>query len=723
MKQVLHILFFAFISASATAQSLTINGNGKLIMKGNVSLVVRNAALINNGTLVDSAGTVQFSGGKDTSFSYLGGTRPTSVYNLSINKEGFGTALKSKVAVQNVLGVYDGILYPDSNLTLRSDKELTARVDVIPGGADIIGKSIVERYFPKRRAWRLVTSPLNSTPSIFETWQNKGIYEPGINTFVTGPGANGIGGNGLDISPQNNTSMKIWNVNTQALDPITNTKEQLSPANGSDADNVGYFLFVRGDRDPDNFNIPNCNSTTLSSNGRLQTGTQHLTASAVAGGYTLMGNPFASPIDFNDVVRTNLVKRFYVWDPNLNVLGGYVMLDDLDNDGNYTKSINASSQTKHIQSSQAFFVETQTNGTAGINFPESCKSAGNNNAMFRPGTNDATGTQSIRVVLNLKENDGSLIVADGVLLECNDNFSDSINRDDALKFSNINETFSIVRHNYPLAAERRPSLTVNDTIFFKLQKATQRKYAFQIEPAAINDPLLTAWLEDSYLNTSVAVDLYNTSLFEFSIDANAASAAGNRFRIVFKQVALLPVTIVSVNAVLQDKAVAVNWIVENEINIAKYEVERSPDAIHFSSIAEKETGSGGTALYTYSISDNDPLKGYNYYRIKYTDETGSVHYSIIVKVKYDGTAHPVIAVYPNPIENNIINLQFTNCKEGKYKARLMSGSGQLTYETNITVNDGNSKVVITPPVHLAAGTYLLELSNAASTITQKIMVK
>lgn len=722
MKHFLQILVFVFTASMTGAQSITINGNSKLIMKGNVSLVVRNAALINNGTLVDSAGTIQFSGDKDTTFSYLGGSRSTSVYNFSVNKGNFGAAIRSSLAVQNVLGVYKGILYPNDNLTLRSDKDLTARVDVIPAGANIIGDATVERYFPKRRAWRLVTSPLSATESIFETWQNKGVYEQGINTFVTGPNPSGAGGNGLDASPQNNASMKTWNVATQALEPVLNTYVKLSQGNSGQADNTGYFLFVRGDRDVNNFNIPNSTNTTLQSRGQLQVGSQNFPASNTGGGYTLIGNPFASPVDFNNVVRNNLVKRFYVWDPSLNMLGGYVMLDDLDNDGNYTKSINASSQTKHLQSSQAFFVETQTNGAASISFPEPCKSAGNNNAMFRPGTNDADGTQSIRVVLNLKESDGSLMVADGVLLECNATFSDSINRDDALKFGNINETFSLVRHNYPLAAERRPRLTANDTLFLKLQKTTQRKYEFQIEPAQIDDPSLAAWLEDSYLNTSLPVDLYNTSSFEFTIDANAASAAANRFRIVFKQVAVLPVTIVSVNAILQGNSVAVSWVVENEIDINKYEVERSADGIHFSSIAEKEAGSNGTVLYKYGIVDNHPIKGYNYYRIKYTGGTGDIHYSIVVKINYATTVSS-ITVFPNPVENNIINLWFTNCAAGKYRAQLLNGSGQLVYETNVTINDGNYKTVITPLVHLASGNYLLELNDGSSLISKKIMVK
>lgn len=88
---------------------------------------------------------------------------------------------------------------------------------------------MVERYFPARRLWRLVTSPLTSTSAIFDSWQNKGIYVSGVNTSITSPNPTGALGNGLDVSPQNNASMKTWNKATQQLDPVLNTKVKLSP--------------------------------------------------------------------------------------------------------------------------------------------------------------------------------------------------------------------------------------------------------------------------------------------------------------------------------------------------------------------------------------------------------------------------------------------------------------------------------------------------------------
>ncbi len=698
------------------AQSVTVNPRSSLVMNGPVFLVIKNAALINNNLVSDDLGTVQFSGYKDSSISYLSGTQPTTLYNLTINKNTAGTALKSAVAVRNVLGVYNGILFTDSNLTLRSDNSLTARVDVVPATAAITGKTIVERYFPARRAWRLVTAPLSNTPSIFNTWQNKGVYITSINTCVSGSNPTGAGGNGLDSSPQNNSSMKTWDYSSQALLPVLNTYVALSPGTNGNADNTGYFLFVRGDRNFNNFYIPNTNNTTLSSNGELQVGTQNFMAVNTSGGLTLIGNPFASPVDFNAVNRNNLVKRFYVWDPSLNVVGGYVMLDDLDNDGVYTKSVNTSQQNKHIQSGQAFFVQTLSNAVAGISFPETCKSAGNNNSLFRPRTGQSS-TQTIRFVLNMPASDSSIILADEALLECNTLFNDTVNLDDAVKFTNINENIGLVRSTKLLTAERRSLLKANDTIFLKLTRTTQRPYQLQIIPSSINDQNLLAWLEDSYLNSSKQISLTNTSVVDFNIDGNTASAAPDRFKIVFKQVQVLPVTIISIKAYQQNEMNAIEWKVTNEINIVQYEVERSVNGNDFTTIGIIVTNS--FIENQYRFSDHQPASGNNFYRIKYMEVNGEWKYTAIVRVaiKEEG-----MTVFPNPVKDNIIHLQLNNYPLGKYRVKLMNQAGQIVYEGKIQNTSLSSHHSIIPKKLLTTGIYDLQVTGEDNIITTKKII-
>ncbi|MEP7143432.1 MAG: T9SS type A sorting domain-containing protein [Ferruginibacter sp.] len=708
------------------AQGITINPRTSLVLNGNITLVINNAPLKNNGTFTASTSTVKFSGNTDTLTAYVAGSKSTTFHNLSIIKSANGVALKSAVGVRNVLEVSGGNLYTDSNLTLKSDIALTARVDVVPATSQIIGKANVERYIPSRRAWRLLTAPLTNSNTIYRTWQNYGIYAAGSGTLVTGPNPTGVAGNGLDPSYYNNPSLKIWNTATQAFSNVANTHVPISSGSTGKADNTGYFVFVRGDRDPNNTIIVNTNLTTLNSVGTLQTGTQTFTATSTGNGYTLIGNPYASPIDFNKVSLTNLVKRFYIWDPKINILGGYVMMDDLDNDGIYATSILGSSQTKDIQSSQAFFVETKVNGAASLTFIETSKSGNNNNVVFRPlNPNRPTGSGigQIRTNLYLVENDNTTILADGVFAEFSNIYSLQVDRDDALKFGNVNENLAIQRSTYTLAAERRPELSANDTVFFNQSRMVQRSYQFEFVVDGFEQTNLIGSLEDSYLNTSTPVSLSGTTSVNFTVDGNTASAGLKRFKLVFKAISTLPVTILDVAARQKNTDIMVEWKVENEINMLKYDVEKSTDSRVFTRATTINVSGAGNTYNSYSWLDVNAVQGNNFYRIKSYDRSGQTRYSSIVKVAI-GKTEGGFSIYPNPIKGSVINLKMDNQPAGTYQVRLTNVIGQTLYVDNIKNNGGNNTQSLNTGSKLPAGIYQLEIiGQDNSHNTQKVIVE
>ncbi len=724
------LLFFVFIggfSNSLKAQALTINPRSGMVLNGNVSLVINNAALKNNGSFAAGSSTVKFSGYNDTLISYLAGTSPTTFNNLSVSTSAYGVALKSAAIVTNILAVNAGNLYTDSNLTLRSDANLTARVAPVASSSYIIGKANVERYISARRAWRLMTAPVTNSNTIYNSWQNRGNYIPGLGLLVSGPNAGCACGNGLDTSYRNNVSMKQWNYNTQAFAPILNTHVLISPGNNGSADNTGYFIFTRGDRDPVNTNVAYFNSSTVNSIGVLQTGTQTFPASPVLGKYTLVGNPYASPIDFNNVSRSNLIKRFYVWDAALNAVGGYVMLDDLDNDGIYNMTVPASTQTKDIQSSQAFFVQTLADGAANITFNESGKSGFYNSSVFRPATdNKPTGFRmgKIAATLNLLNADNTTILADGTFAEFDNNFSASVDLDDALKFGNVHESFSIVRNSIALTAERRPALGLNDTIYLKLATTTQRSYQFVFESTGLTQTGMTGFLEDSYLRTSSPVSLSGLTKVNFSINAASASSVTNRFKIVFKQdLSTLPVTISSIKAYQQNSNIAVEWKVENEINMLKYDVEKSTDGIVFAPVNTTNIMGGNNAFNSYSWLDFNAVQGNNFYRIKLYDLSGEVKYSSVVKVVIAESTSG-FAIYPNPINGNVINLIMSNQPVGKYQVKLTNTIGQVIFVKTIQNNGGNSNQSLKTATKLIPGVYQLEITGKDNSHnTQKVIVE
>lgn len=714
-------LYFFICPVAVKAQDININTGGYMIMNGTVSLMLNNAGFNNNGSFNAGNGTVKFIGNIDTTVGYVKGTSCTTFYNLAVEKDNFGVTLKSSVGVRNVLTIVAGKLYTDSNLTLLSNDTLTARVDVVPLESDIIGKAMVERYIPSKRAWRLMTAPVTQATSIFNSWQNSGLYLAAKGTFVSGPGPTGAIGNGLDVSPKNNVSMKKWDSNTQQYVNVLNSKVPISAGTNGSADNTGYLFFVRGDRNLNNFDIPNTNITTLTSIGKLQIGTQVFPASHVEGKYTLIGNPFASPIDFNLVVLTNLIKRFYVWDPTINLLGGYVMLDDLGNTGSFFKSPIISGQTKNIQSSQAFFVETATNSTASITINESSKSTIYTGNVFRPMSPNSTlnAISSLAINLYLLNVDSSTILADGNLVQFGEGFSDSVKNEDAIKFININENLALVRRGIALTAERRPPLKSTDTLNLKLWKTTQRAYNFEFIPTQFDTPDLTAFLIDNFLNTATAISLSTTTKINFKVDANPASSYPERFKVVFKMPDFipLPVTILGVTAILQNNNIAVHWKVEHEINLLQYEVEKSTDGTLFNSVYTT-TIAANNNINIYNWLDKNIVTGNNIYRIKSIDLNGSSKYSFIVNVVVSKKT-ATITIFPNLVVDNNIHLQFINQLLGNYQINLINNAGQIIFNRELLVNGDAVSIKLTLDKKIPIGIYQIQIIRPDLTVQIK----
>ena len=700
-----------------TSNNISATGTGKFDLLAGATLVTSNTggvegtatdgstgSILNNASLVrtyDPLASYAFYGNTSTPF-------PTAITDMANLRIGANVTLNSSVKVSNTfyLDASRTFNLSASDLTLRSTALNTARVAEVPASASInygvAGRFNVERYYPARRAWRLATSPLSATLSVFDTWQNSGNFAPGIGTYVTGPAPSVA--NGLDPSPLNNVSLKAG----ASLTEVLNTKTTLLSGAAASAANLGYFIFVRGDRTYANTNTSNVNTTTLSSRGRLQTGTQTFPASAAANGFTLIGNPYASPVNFASITKNNIKNQLWVWDPYLNSeQGGYItFIEDLDNPGSY-EAIPSSpgNLTQMIQSSQAFFVQTAANGSASVVFNEADKSVTNINTAFRPVGNHAG---AIRTNLYLKVSDTKSILADGNLAQFDDRFTDDYSdREDILKLGNVKEMIAYYRNGRSLSVERRPAITSNDTLYLRITKTTKRAYRFGLV-AKDFDASLNAVLEDNYTGGRIALNLTDTTDYDFTINNDVKSAAADRFRIVFKPSTVLPATYKSIKAYEQGAGITVEWSVENEINIDEYEVEESTDGSNFVKVHRKKAASQNGS-HNYQFLDESITPGNNFYRIKSYDLDGTFKYSQVVLVRIGELAEQ-LSVYPNPVKGNTIGLSFNNMQKGNYNIRLSNIAGQTLMTRMITRTAGSSMETLTPQSTLSPGIYHLEVT-------------
>ena len=113
---------------------------------------------------------------------------------------------------------------------------------------------------------------------------------------------------------------------------------------------------------------------------------------------------------------------------------------------------------------------------------------------------------------------------------------------------------------------------------------------------------------------------------------------------------------------------------------------------------------------TYQWIDQQATAGNNYYRIKSVTKDGKVAYSTIVKVTV-ALAKPSIGIYPNPITDGIIHLQFINQPEGMYGIRLLNSLSQVIVSKQVGHAGGNATEYIKWDYNLAHGVYHLEVTK------------
>ena len=178
----------------------------------------------------------------------------------------------------------------------------------------------------------------------------------------------------------------------------------------------------------------------------------------------------------------------------------------------------------------------------------------------------------------------------------------------------------------------------------------------------------------------------NTWWNGFNIDTMA------RFEWSFREVDL-PVEFLNFTANILDDDVLLEWSTASETNNDFFTVERSADGENFEAVDFVKGAGNSNSVIEYTFTDNDPLAGVSYYRIKQTDFDGKFDYSPIRSVKYSFVVSG-FSIFPNPINNNnYLNIVPKNSENENYIISVYSIFGQKISE------------------HLVNGTYLLKVGN------------
>jgi hypothetical protein len=648
------------LSSIQSIRNLGIDSNAIVTIDSNATLTITKS-ILSKGEIIGLGNLIMNGNSADTMSGIL------TIANLNINNPSGTSILSGNANTVNVTKVLTvtGVFNTNDNLVLTSNASGTARVAESYG--TITGAATVQRYIPGKRAWRFLTAPLSSNGlsavTLSNSWQ--------LNTYIVGPT-----GTGLDfVSPKYN----IQTFSNNSWANVTDPTSTLLFTNTATTSNKAFASFIVGDRTPSNLIIPNSNNTTLNATGKLLQGTQTFNLnSLVVDDYSLIGNPYASPIDLNAVylntATANINRTFYTWDPLIGTglnTGGYVTIS-WDGISGYDIVPPSTTQTQHIQSGQAFFVQAAASNAA-VSFEENDKSSNSTNNVFGIANNTTD-----KLFINLQKNTGSsLITTDGVLSSFGAAYSKAVLwSEDAEKLSNNEESITLIRGSNWLSIERRPYISTNaDTLFLRVNNLTLNSaYAFQFKPQNW-DAGMQAVLVDNLLFTETPINLQASNTIQFTA---TATNLNNRFIIIIKNIGMLYSNSLNVQAERKEKSVLINWNISNEKDIKEYWIERSLNAKDFEEIGVQKAD----GYANYSFTDNTLSVTNNtitvvYYRIKSLLNNDKINYSNIAAVKLLLQFTNSITVYPNPVKGNSIQLQLIDLIKGKYNATLIDAMGKI----------------------------------------------
>lgn len=734
-------------NGNLSLETLTTTGAGSYFDMNGYTLTITNSVSMSSGNGITGSlkgGSAPITGSSliiggvanqaNIGTLYFDQTTPdvtNSFYNLTIGTTGGGSVtLGNKMNIRNTLqpptsGTFT--FNADSNLVIASRSTYTGRIAQINSGFSFGGKVIVERYVKNKTARRYIflASPVDGI-SIRNGWQD--------DIFITSPASggtacatdstNGIPNkyntNGYDATTRKLVTIFTYNQADKKWDSVITKSDSTYLQKG-----VGYRVYYRGSR---GLNDANC-STMLESNspiapdstimdvegtptsGNVTVGVYGKGSNATYG-YTLVGNPYPSELNFevfqSDPSNSSIVSpTYWTHDPQSSSTTGYLSYNNNSVAGGASKTsgVITGANGKYIASGQAFFVQSALSGNANagsITFKETHKSSSQQLGVFRNANTPLTWESRIRI--GFLEADSTAV--DDVLVRFSDEASVTKAPSDFWDAPTLNATkyLGTIKSNRTFAIQTRPKNFVNDTVMVRIVSNTTGNHILSFSEFDDFTEAAQIILIDQF--TGIKTDVRANKYYPFTI-TNSAASQGGRFLLVFRsKESVMPVSFMNISATQKQEGVEVSWKVAYEQNVQDYSVERSDNGRDFKVIATVLSKGNSNAPVAYTYIDLQPLNGKGYYRVKSNEKSGETKYTAVVMV--NSSKETLISVYPNPAKDNL-QVQVSNPEMYKRVTILVRNAQGKTViqQTAATVN-GKVSINVSS---LATGMYVISIIN------------
>jgi hypothetical protein len=182
---------------------------------------------------------------------------------------------------------------------------------------------------------------------------------------------------------------------------------------------------------------------------------------------------------------------------------------------------------------------------------------------------------------------------------------------------------------------------------------------------------------------------------------------------------VLPVDVIEFTGVYNNSIATLSWLVANEINLARYEVERSTDGVNFSTVGTVAAANAGS----YRLNDNlsNISVAVVYYRLRSVDRDGSMKLSRVIPIRLASKIGGSIVISPNPA-NTYFVLTVKAAKDSKANIRVVDASGKVVIVDNRSLATGTNTITYSNIAGLAQGLYTVQVIVEGELQSQKLVV-
>jgi trimeric autotransporter adhesin len=757
---------YPVLTADASIYGLTLASGASINLNGHTLSVGCNIYNSSGGQIL--YGTNTASGltwnGSAASQTYTGTNTANTMElaNMTINNSSGGAITMSggPIDIFNTLTLTNGDLIISASpaiLTLKSTATLTASVAALPSGSTITGNVSAERYLVggvNHRGYRLLSSP------VYAATVSSNVYS--INYLQTNTVITGFVGGGFDKT--GNPSMYLFREdlvpsnasfisgNFWGFSAINNTPNYNYYLNGFTTKyNIpvggGIMFFFRGNKASASLAAETVStyipvSVAVTATGTLNQGqvvardwytptSQFLgftgtgtgaTTNAAVRGFNLVGNPYASSIDWETYNTSTTTTGIYAKNVGNTV---YEFNDVTYNYDTYkVGGAHTNNGSNIIASGQGFYVLATNAANSQLIFNETAKTSAQNTGAglfmaLKPhnanSANSAATSQHLRIQL-AKDSINTDDIYVGFDQSAKNEF---VFDEDAAyhKGSGVVSLASKSADGVSLAINMLPlPAPGSTTIPLSISATADGVYNLNRTELQSIPPIYEVWLMDAYTKDSLDMRANTSYTFNLAL-ADTNSYGSHRFSVVLRQNPALMVHLLSFAASKVTQGTQVLWKTENEANYTNFVVQRSIDGGHtFAAIGNLESNSLGT----YTWMDNSPVVPSDGYRLQMTDLNGGITYSNVVTIMYGNNSGnnlqaTRIGIYPNPCKSilnvSIVDPISTSTASGttaskSYAIKIYNMAGIVIQD--ITSADTNWQ---TDETSLIPGTYIVKVFN------------